>query len=182
MKTFDSVEHVCLKQPQMKMCLYANNTVVVPSISFRPIWQQDSIWNPRHWVAATANLPQRDAEEDSSEHPGWVLPQGIRNPSLGILRFHALSPFYPASAFSLFMPCFLLPHLLRLDRQMQSLHKPQILSLLSSFHPFMSHETYSFSLCPEYRYTVADLCQKLCGGCIVYTWFHKMWTYHWIYI
>ena len=46
-------------------------------VSLRPVRQQDGVRDPGHWLAVAANLPQGDAEEDSSEHPGWVLPEGV---------------------------------------------------------------------------------------------------------
>lgn len=53
-----------------------------PSL-YRPLRQQDGVRDSWHWLAAAANLPQGDAEKDSSEHPGRVLPPRVRRPPLG---------------------------------------------------------------------------------------------------
>lgn len=62
----------------------------------RPLRQQDGVWNSWHRLAAAANLPQGDAEEDSPEHPVRVLPPRVRRPPLGgagrIFTFSSLLP------------------------------------------------------------------------------------------
>lgn len=65
----------------------------------RPLRQQDGVWNPGHRLAAPANLPQGDAEEDSPEHPVWVLPPRVRRPPLGDAHriFTFFSPFASSS-------------------------------------------------------------------------------------
>lgn len=40
----------------------------------RCLREQERVWDPGHRMAADEDLPQRDAEEDPSEHLGRVLP------------------------------------------------------------------------------------------------------------
>lgn len=40
----------------------------------RCLREQECVWDPGHWLAAYEDLPKGDAEEDPSEHLGWVLP------------------------------------------------------------------------------------------------------------
>lgn len=54
----------------------------------RSLWQQNCVWDTGHWLAVTPNLPQRNAEENSSEHTGWILPERVCCPSLSLLRLH----------------------------------------------------------------------------------------------
>lgn len=51
--------------------------LTVIALCVRPVRQQDGVRNLGHRLAAAANLPQGDAEEDSSEHAGRVLPPRV---------------------------------------------------------------------------------------------------------
>lgn len=52
----------------------------------RSLWQQNCVWDTGHWLAVAPNLPQRNAEENSSEHTGRILPERVCCPSLSLLR------------------------------------------------------------------------------------------------
>lgn len=52
----------------------------------RCLWQQNCVWDAGHWLAVAPNLPQRNAEENSSEHTGRVLPERVCCPPRSLLR------------------------------------------------------------------------------------------------
>lgn len=103
---------MCVHEPQLDLMLWILNTGG-PSVSLRTIRQQDGVWNSGHWLAAAANLPQGDAQEDPSEHFGRVLPQGVCRPSLrrpkgcsGSHPAHLSTHYHPLPLFLSFISSF----------------------------------------------------------------------------
>lgn len=51
-----------------------NTSSLIRVLAPRCLREQERVWDPGHRLAADEDLPEGDAEEDSSEHLSWVLP------------------------------------------------------------------------------------------------------------